>query len=271
MNPDLAALAGKYRTQGFCSPVALLPEDEVSAHRLRFDEAEAAMGDLHYLSKIHTVFSSALQMALCPTALDVVEALIGPDILLYNSMFIVKAPQSETFVSLHQDLTFWGFSSDAMVSMWLALTPATELSGCMHMVPGSHLGGPHPHRFIPDPNNLLYQDQHVDGETVASREPCPLLPGQASFHHGWTMHESGPNLTDQPRIGLNVHYLSPSMHKVKGWRGSALLVRGKDDHRHFDEDELATYDFEPSALMRRSRLDDLHKRTAAVPNDAAPL
>ena len=44
---------------------------------------------------------------------DIVEQLIGPDILLYSAAYIVKEAHSESHVSWHQDLTYWGLDSNA--------------------------------------------------------------------------------------------------------------------------------------------------------------
>ena len=48
--------------------------------------------------------------------LDVVEKIIGSNILLYNATYLIKEIDDPTFVSWHQDLTYWGFSNDDVVS-----------------------------------------------------------------------------------------------------------------------------------------------------------
>ena len=137
--------------------------------------------------------------------LDVVEQLLGPDILLYNSGYTVKEAGAKSHVSWHQDLTYWGLSDDAQVSMWLALSPATTESGCMRMVPGSHKARVD-HRTTNDPDNVLYQGQTVSGVDEKAAMPCPLQPGEASFHHGLTLHASSPNTGTERRIGFNLQY-----------------------------------------------------------------
>ena len=74
--------------------------------------------------------------------------------------------------------------------MWLALSPANEASGCMRLVPGSHLVGRRGHRPTADDANVLFQGQTVDGVDESAAALCPLRPGEASFHHGWTLHAS---------------------------------------------------------------------------------
>jgi ectoine hydroxylase-related dioxygenase (phytanoyl-CoA dioxygenase family) len=91
--------------------------------------------------------------------------------------------------------------------------------------------------------------------------PCPLAPGEASFHHGWTLHASMPNRSDERRIGLNVQYIAPSMRQTVNPHETALLVRGEDRFGHFTEDVPAAADFDPAALALHAELDQRRKST----------
>jgi phytanoyl-CoA hydroxylase len=259
---NLRAAAEHYARDGFLSPVDILTAREAAKHRTRMEEAEAKIGPVHYKPKAHTILRSPLALATDPRVLDVVEALIGPDILLHNVTYIVKEAGSSAHVSWHQDLTFWGFDGDAQVSMWLALSPATRESGCMRMVPGSHARGRCEHIIIDDPANVLFQGQTVPGVAEEEAILCPLEPGQASFHHGWTLHASMPNRGTDRRIGLNVQYLAPQMRQTKHDLDSAMLVRGQDRYGHFHEDRPAESDLEADALERQGELERLHIATA---------
>lgn len=258
------ALHEAWDRDGYVSPVRLIDHDAALAHRARMDAAEAKIGPLHYRNKMHTTFTSALELATLPSALDVVEALIGPDILLYNVTYIVKEPHTASHVSWHQDLTYWGLSHDDQVSMWLALSPATELSGCMRMVPGSHKGGRVDHETTQDDSNVLLQGQTVKGVREAEAVLCPLQPGEASFHHGWTLHASMPNVSDDRRIGLNIQYIAPHVRQTKHDLDTAMLVRGQDVHRHYDYDIPAETDFDPVALARQDELTARHRKIAGT-------
>ncbi|MYE84714.1 MAG: phytanoyl-CoA dioxygenase family protein [Gammaproteobacteria bacterium] len=253
--------AARYRREGFLSPVRILGQAEAGDHRRRLEEAEAAVGNLHYQAKVHTILRSPLQLATHPCALDVVEALLGPNILVWNVTYIIKEPRTPAHVSWHQDLTYWGLDGEDQVSMWLALSPANEASGCMRLVPGSHLEGRRGHRLTADDANVLFQGQTVDGVDESAAALCPLRPGEASFHHGWTLHASLPNHSDDRRIGLNVQYLAPRMRQVKHSRDTALLARGVDAFGHFGHDIPAAEDLHPEALARHRELNRLYQET----------
>ncbi len=260
----LQAAGERYARNGFLSPVSILTAEEAAYHRACMEEAEAKIGPLHYRPKVHTILRSPLALATDPRVLDVVEALIGPDILLYNVTYIVKEAGSPSHVSWHQDLTYWGFDGDAQVSMWLALSPATAQSGCMRMVPGSQVNGRHEHELTDDPANVLFQGQTVPGVAEEQAVMCPLEPGQASFHHGWTLHASMANRSKDQRIGLNVQYLAPHMRQTKHDLDSAMLVRGEDRFVHFRADRPAESDLEPAAVERQRELERLHVATAGT-------
>ena len=253
-----------YETNGYVSPVPFLSPEEAADHRARLEAAEQEIGSLHYRSKAHTFLTSPLELATHPKVLDLVERMIGPDILLYNVTYIIKEPHSPSHVSWHQDLTFWGLSHDDQVSMWLALSPATEESGCMRMIPGSHKQGRMDHETTDDDTNVLLQGQTVQGIDESASVLCPLNPGEATFHHGWTLHASMPNRSDDRRIGLNVQYFAPHIRQTKHNHDTAMLVRGEDRYNHFGTDVPAQADLEPEAMARQAELQQLHKDIAGT-------
>lgn len=256
---DISSFISTYNRDGFVSPVRLLSADQALRHRRELENAEQQIGDLHYKPKVHTILRSPFELVTLPSVLDIVEQMIGPDILLYNVTYIIKEPGSKSHVSWHQDLTYWGLSHDDQVSMWLALSPATKQSGCMRMVPGSHLAGVVKHQTGDDQNNVLFQSQTVEGVNEEKAAICQLQAGEASFHHGWTLHASQPNCSDERRIGLNVQYLATHVRQTKHDNDSALLVRGKDTFHHFESDIGATANLDPEAIKHQEFLEDRYK------------
>lgn len=265
VDPRVTVWAETYNRDGYVGGVPIISEVEAREHRARMEWAEGELGSsLHYKSKIHTILNSPYRLATHPTMLDLVEALIGPDILLYNVTYIIKEPGSTSHVSWHQDLTYWGLSHDDQVSAWLALSPADEKSGCMRMLPGSHVQGVMNHETTEDQSNVLLQGQTVRGIDESRAELCPLRPGEASFHHGWTLHASMPNVSRDRRIGLNIQYVAAHVRQTKHDLDTAMLVRGKDNYHHFGVDSPATGDLDPVAVQRQVELENLHVETAGT-------
>lgn len=259
------SVAERFRRDGFVAPIRIIDAGEAAGHRRRLEAAEADFGPLNYQAKVHTILRSPLELVTHPRVLDIVEALIGPNILLWTSTYIIKEPRSPAHVSWHQDLTYWGLSGDDQVSMWLALSPVSEANGGMRLLPGSHVAGPHRHRTTESGTNLLFQGQTVDGVDESRTVYCALEPGEASFHHGWTLHSSLPNLSDERRVGLNAQYLATRLRQTKHDRDTAMLVRGVDEYGHFGADIPAMGDLEPEAVNKQRELDRLYRETIGNP------
>jgi ectoine hydroxylase-related dioxygenase (phytanoyl-CoA dioxygenase family) len=254
----------QYARDGFLSGIDILSPASALQHRQALENAESKVGSLHYKTKVHTILKSAYDLAVDPGLLDIVELCIGPDVLLYNVTYIIKEPHSESHVSWHQDLTYWGFSSDDQVSVWLALSPATRKSGCMKMIPGSHREGKVEHRLTDDESNVLLSGQTIREVDESLAVLCGLEPGQASFHHGWTQHASTPNLSDDRRIGLNMQFVTPRVKQLKQANDSAILVRGEDRYHHFKVDVAASADLDSEAMIRQTVLEQNHRKTASA-------
>ena len=245
-----------YTRDGYLAPVSVVSQEQALACRKTLEKIEKLHGSLHYRYKLHTFMEFPLRLATSASLLDVVEQLIGPDILLHNTTLIIKEPHSDAHVSWHQDLTYWGLNSDAQVSAWIALSPATVASGCMRMIPGSHQRGQLEHSTTDDSSNVLLNGQtvaDVDGSKAVSVE---LQPGQASLHHGWTLHTSMPNRTDDRRIGLNIQYFATDVKNIKTDKDTAMLVRGEDRFNHFGQDVAAHSEFDSEAMRRQKALDE---------------
>ena len=116
-----------------------------------------------------------------------------------------KEARNPSYVSWHQDLTYWGLDCDDLVTVWVALSPASEESGCMRVLPGSHRQELLPHEDIYDPDNMLTRGQeisiHVDEQAAVA---MALEAGQMSLHNVRLAHASGPNRSGDRRIGVSL-------------------------------------------------------------------
>lgn len=246
----------QYRNEGYVSPVAALSSVEAAAARTKLEAYEADVGgSIGALerSKSHLLFTWVDDIMRNATLLDAVEDLIGPDILCWNTIFWIKEAQTPSYVGWHQDLTYWGLDNDELVSVWVALSPASEAAGCMSVIPGSHKELlTHDETYHED--NLLTRGQELTID-VSSRTtvPMPLEPGQASFHNVRAAHGSGPNSTDDRRIGLSLHYMPTHTRQLLAEWDSAALVRGEDRYGHFEIAPRPTSDFDPAAVEFHGR------------------
>jgi len=208
----------------------------------------------------HLVFPEIDAMVRNEQVLDAVAQVLGDDILCWNFSAWIKEPQTTSFVSWHQDLNYWGLDDIDEVTAWIALSPANEASGCMRFIKGSHLERiEHRDTFAKD--NMLTRGQEVEVDVDENDAvSIELEPGQMSLHHGLLMHASGPNSTDDRRIGIAIRYIKPSMKQVEGDGDYAVLVRGEDRFGHFRLADAPTEAFAPDAVARAVEVTELHKK-----------
>jgi hypothetical protein len=239
------AQVAAYDDDGFVFPIDVLTPDEAADYRARLETLEAGHGKTKYGMKPYLTMTLADELAHTPRLLDAVEDLIGPNLLLWDGAFIIKEPQTENFISWHQDLTYWGVGpADQIVSIWLALSPVMAENGCMAVAPGSHRDGIRSHADRFEDDNMLSRGQEIADEfDQESAVDVVLKPGQMSLHHGHVIHGSNPNRSDQRRIGLNLQFIVPSVRQSKMKNDSAMLVRGRDDHQHFAPEPRPIIDF----------------------------
>ena len=242
----------QYERDGYYFPIPVLDEAEVADLRGGLEKFEAAQGhviDGLQRNKSHLLFKWLDDLIRHPRILDVIEELIGPDILCWNSIFWIKEAETPSFVSWHQDLNYWGLDANDMITAWLALAPATTESGCMRVLPGSHKGDMFPHDDTYDPDNMLTRGQEVAVEVDESEAATMALqPGEMSIHNVRIAHASGPNTSDDRRIGISMHYMPTRARQLVGDWDSAALVRGEDRFHHFAPTPIPTRDMDPEAV-----------------------
>ena len=228
--------ARRYAQDGILQPLPALDAHETAALRAQYETHANILtgrgGRKAYL--LHPWLNALVRH---PRILDAVASLLGPNLFCWGGQFFAKPVGDKAYVSWHQDATYWGLSSNDVVTAWVALTPSTVVSGCMQVVPGTHhVQVPHEDKF--DEDNMLTRGQEiavrVDPALVVNVE---LQPGQMSLHHVLLFHGSESNRADHARVGYAIRYIPTHLRQLAPIRDSALLVRGHDDQGHFDHEQ----------------------------------
>jgi non-heme Fe2+,alpha-ketoglutarate-dependent halogenase len=262
----------RYARDGYLYPYDVLDAAEVAEARRKLEGFEAKIGGplpRALISMPHLYAAFVDEIIRSPKILDRVESLLGPDILCWDCSFLTKEPHAKSFFSWHQDATYWGLEPYEVLTAWVAFSPATRASGCMQVMTGSHLGELAPHRDTFGQDNMLSRGQEMQVEVDESRcTDMPLAPGQMSLHHVKIAHGSGPNTTDDRRIGLVIRYVPAHVRQVAGKHDSAMLVRGQNRHRHFELQPRPSGDFTEAGLATQKehlarRLEIIMRKTAA--------
>jgi hypothetical protein len=245
------ALVLRFRRDGFLHPRRAMDADEAASLHGRLEALETARaGRLPPAlnAKPHLLLPWLWALVHDARIVNPVAALLGPDLLCWGTSFISKRADDGRYVSWHQDATHWGLSSPEAVTAWIALTPSRPDTGCVRMLPGTHLAQ-RPHGHTGDAANMLGRREVVMAAIdEAAAVDIVLAPGEMSLHHALVIHGSAPNTGATRRTGFAIRYIPASTRQV-GRRNSATLVRGRD-HGHFDLEQAPAAAFDPAAMLR---------------------
>jgi chlorinating enzyme len=239
-----------FKANGYLYPSTALTADEARDYRTRIENYEKLTGEevnKRLKIKAHLAFPWICALARHPAIVSAVQSLIGPDLLLFGCSAFAKNARDPRFVSWHQDSAYYGLDPHDEVTVWLALSRASSESGCVRVLPGSHLGADLEHEETYAADNLLARGQSLRGIDDALAVEMPLEAGQFSLHHERTAHDSRPNRSDDRRIGLAFFYIPTHARSTLG-RRTAMLVAGEDRYGHWDPDPEPTHDLDPHSI-----------------------
>ena len=230
-------LHGRVTVPGLEPPAPGTSVEEIERRYLRIHM-------LHRQLEIHERF------LLHPRVLDVLEALIGPDVMAMQSMLFIKAPGGEG-QGYHQDSYYIPTYPDTLCGAWVAVDDADEENGCLWITPGSHVEPIYPtedrvhqnHANLGDlavvenvsntdtgVNTLSRVAARYDGSEVA----VPVKAGDVIFFGGHVLHRSHRNRSvDRFRRAFVGHYANARSFTTWGSRGTPepsnhqhILARG---------------------------------------------
>lgn len=210
---------------GFLEPFSVCSAEQ--AHRLRASLLQArqrpsAIYGFPTDRDRHFDVSEMLDLMASPPITDKLSMLLGPDLWCWRSQIFCKDPGAGV-IQWHQATTYMledNFIQPVLIpsdrnvlfqlTVWIALTPATSENGCLRFVPGTHrriqnirLGGET--GFYAANYRLEYR---ISDDMIRTIE---MEPGQALIFSERTIHGSGPNETDQPRIAFNYRVVGPDV------------------------------------------------------------
>ena len=241
----------KYHQDGYIAPIDILSLKEVNkiSKEIQYIEKKwpneingLGRNNIHYISP---VFDQVVHNTIL---LDLIESIVGQDILVAGSVLFIKEHDKKGFISWHQDGKYQGFKPYNCVTAWIAITNVNEENGCMRMWPRSHKKGIQAHNDTFDEYNLLTRGQTINDVPYEETVPIILKPGQLSLHHPLTIHSSGLNKSNSKRIGFAVQsYIGTNVNQLNG-KTYVQLARGKDLLKYHE------HTTRPNELMNKKNL-----------------
>jgi ectoine hydroxylase-related dioxygenase (phytanoyl-CoA dioxygenase family) len=191
--------------------------------RSRSTSAEEKAQQFLRLHMLHRQIALHERYLLHPGVLDVLEVLVGPDVLALQSMLFLKGP-GKPGQGWHQDSYYIPTLPDTLIGTWIAIDDADEYNGCMWFAKGSghepiyppcpEIGygfGERLVRGITYVRNVSEPDDSVNTLTPIANKHDQVLgavkAGDVVFFNGHVLHRSKQNVTtDRMRRAFVGHY-----------------------------------------------------------------
>jgi chlorinating enzyme len=237
------------------------PYGREASHSTILDPAKATERERRYvrIHMLHRHLAIHERFLLHPRILDVLEALIGPDVMAMQSMLFLKPPGADG-QGYHQDSYYIPTLPDTLCGAWLAIDRADEENGCMHFVVGSQ------HEPIyPDAQNRSRHypageladltiiegasatDETRNGLTPVARRYAgaevvvPADPGDVVFFGGHILHRSLANRSrSRFRRAFVGHYANARSYTEWGGGNPAHILARGDTHLPYASPRFGT-------------------------------
>jgi phytanoyl-CoA hydroxylase len=154
----------------------------------------------------------AMNYMVDPRIGDILEHLLGNKPLAVQSMVYFKPPGSKG-QALHQDNRYLRAQPGTCHAAWLALEDCDSESGCLSVVPKSHL---YP-VLCPEPSDpaLSFTKDVLVVPPDMAEVTVPMNKGDLMFFHGHLIHGSSPNrTTSRFRPAIIAHYIEGEAREV---------------------------------------------------------
>ena len=265
------ARAESYRHNGFLFPFPALSESERATCLAGLARYEKWLGttvpqaDIKWRTQPQALLPWYADLVRNPRILDVVEDVIGPDILIWTATFFIKEARSPTFAAWHQDSTYFGLEPHEQVTAWVALTDASEEAGCMEVLSAHGKPRQMHHAALGLANSINGGGQAIVDDIDAPDGTMMALPaGSFSLHHTLCRHRSAPNRAGHRRVGIGISYIPAHCRLTGTVRMCARLVRGRDTGGNFDLIPAPEGELHPAALARHERVYRAYRDTWQV-------
>jgi ectoine hydroxylase-related dioxygenase (phytanoyl-CoA dioxygenase family) len=222
-----ASLAQTFQEEGWVGPLTLCSPTTMARLRSHFDEGvlkdgRLAMRHLDVPAVYHLCCSEAL---LAP-----VSQILGPDLVVWRTRFIVKEPGGSEIPWHHDGAYFETILAPLVnVTAWIAIDDVDRENACVRLIPGSHRRRAPHQAAAPGVDPLFAQQADPADVDETSAVAMEMRAGQFFVFDEALLHSSPANHSLRRRAALSLRITIPSV-KINGPLAAAVLVRGEDRH-----------------------------------------
>lgn len=229
-----------YHRDGFVVPNYRLPDKDIGhlqALTLKLVEENADLTGQHMVgphipgSGIQNLKSTQgwLDIATHPDIVDMIEEIVGPDIILWGSGIFYKRALAGPATPWHRDAQHTPIRPLATTTAWIAVFDSVIANSCLRFIPGSHA-----QREI-GAHTYVDRDDLIVGNTLSESEfdentarDVELRAGEMVFFDIYTAHGARHNLGTQARAGYALRFMPATSH----YDHDAAVLRDKKGYGH---------------------------------------
>lgn len=226
-----------FNANGYIRGCRAFTEPAITTHRIASDRVlerfiEAGLGS-YAIDRWHDRIDVIHDLATLPSILDVVQDIVGPNIICWATHYFCKLPGDDMGVAWHQDCSYWALTPSKTATVWLAIDDADRENGCMRVIPGSHLYGHLAFRESDAKERNVLTQTIDEAEKFGLPVEVELKAGEFSVHSDLLVHGSLPNRSPRRRCGLTLRYCAPDVQTYWGWNAWSIVCRGTDPTGHW--------------------------------------
>ena len=160
--------------------------------------------------------------------LDVIEQLLGPNLVFHLSKVNMKPAVLGSVVDWHQDLTYYPLTNTDSVTVLFYLDDAGASNGCLQVIPRAH------EKVLDHTSKGFFQGRVTETVDTSKAVFLEAKAGSVIFMHCLTPHSSAPNLSPMPRTTLIMSYRAADAFPIhlkartEAQEVHARLVRGQE-------------------------------------------
>jgi ectoine hydroxylase-related dioxygenase (phytanoyl-CoA dioxygenase family) len=132
------------------------------------------------------------------------ELLGVPRVRLYHDQALFKEAGGG-HTPWHQDQFYWPLDTDDTITMWMPLAPIPKEVGTMRFASGVHERGHLGDHAIGDESERVFADL-IEQDGIDVTDYGSMAAGDATFHHGWTLHSAPSNPSPEMRPVMTIIY-----------------------------------------------------------------
>ena len=139
-------------------------------------------------------------------------------LLAHHNSIMTKQANESTITYWHQDIRYWNYKNDNLLSVWLSLGDEFLDNGLLEFIPGSHKMNFTSEQF--DERLSFKEELSKNQEIISKRVHCNLEKGDIVLFHAKVLHYAHKNKTDKAKISFVYSLRAKSNLPLKNTRSN---------------------------------------------------